>query len=92
MISQKRLVRRFSVSDKEIKDNVININGTEHKIDSMTDPQKYIIRQIRELQAQEERLAFQIDPIRVAKNAYTNALIKSLEERDEFKVKEDPTQ
>ena len=80
------------MSDKEVKDNVININGTEHKIDSMTDQQKYIIRQIRELQVQEERLAFQIDPIRVAKNAYTNALIKSLEERDEFKVKEDPTQ
>ena len=84
--------RRNNMSNKEIKDNVININGTEHKIDAMTDPQKYIIRQIRELQAQEERLAFQIDPIRVAKNAYTNALIKSLEERDEFKVKEDPTQ
>ena len=80
------------MSDKEVKDNVININGTEHKIDSITDQQKYIIRQIRELQVQEERLAFQIDPIRVAKNAYTNALIKSLEERDEFKVKEDPTQ
>ena len=76
------------MSDKEVKDNVININGTEHKIDSMTDQQKYIIRQIRELQVQEERLAFQIDPIRVAKNAYTNALMKSLEERDEFKTKE----
>ena len=74
------------MSDKEVKDNVININGTEHKIDSMTDQQKYIIRQIRELQVQEERLAFQIDPIRVAKHAYTNALIKSLEERDDFKV------
>ena len=31
------------MSNKEIKDNVININGTEHKIDAMTDPQKYII-------------------------------------------------
>ena len=42
-----------------MSDNVININGTEHKIDSMTDPQKYIIRQIRELTAQEERLALE---------------------------------
>jgi uncharacterized membrane protein len=66
-----------------MSDNVININGTEHKIDSMTDPQKYIIRQIRELTAQEERLAFQLDPIRVAKNAYTNALMQSLEEKEE---------
>ena len=92
MTFQKRLVRRLAMNDKGIKDNVININGTDHKIDAMTDPQKYIIRQIRELQAQEERLAFQIDPIRVAKNAYTNALMKSLEEKDEFKVKEEATQ
>ena len=75
-----------------MNDNVININGTDHKIDSMTDPQKYIIRQIRELTAQEERLAFQLDPIRVAKNAYTNALMKSLEEKDEFKTKDKATQ
>ena len=75
-----------------MNDNVININGTEHKIDSMTDPQKYIIRQIRELTAQEERLAFQLDPIRVAKNAYTNALMQSLEEKDEFKTKDKATQ
>ena len=56
-----------------MNDNVININGTDHKIDSMTDPQKYIIRQIRELTAQEDKLNFQLDPIRVAKNAYTSA-------------------
>ena len=74
-----------------MSDNVININGTDHKIDSMTDSQKYIIRQIRELTAQEEKLSFQIDPIRVAKNAYTNALMKSLEEKDEFKTKEEAT-
>ena len=75
-----------------MNDNVININGTDHKIDSMTDPQKYIIRQIRELTAQEDKLSFQLDPIRVDKHPYTSDLIKSLEEKDEFKTKEEATQ
>ena len=70
-----------------MNDNVININGTDHKIDSMTDPQKYIIRQIRELTAQEDKLSFQLDPIRVAKNAYTSALIKSWKKKTNLKQK-----
>jgi len=65
-----------------MSDNVININGKDHNIDSMSDQQKYIIKQIRALTAEEEKLAFQLDPIRVAKNSYTSALIKSLEEKE----------
>ena len=65
-----------------MNDNVININGKDHNIDSMTDQQKYIIKQIKALTTEEEKLAFQLDPIRVAKNSYTSALIKSLEEKE----------
>ena len=75
-----------------MSDNVININGKDHNIDSMSDQQKYIIKQIRALTAEEEKLSFQLDPIRVAKNSYTTALIQSLEEKDEFKTKESVNQ
>ena len=64
-----------------MSDNVININGKDHNIDAMSDQQKYLIKQIRALTAEEERLSFQLDPIRVAKNSYTSALMKSLEEK-----------
>ena len=64
-----------------MSDTVININGKDHNIDTMSDQQKYIIKQIRALTAEEAKLAFQLDPIRVAKNSYTSALIKSLEEK-----------
>ena len=73
-------------------DNIIHINGKDHNIDTMSDQQKYLIKQIRALTAEEEKLAFQLDPIRVAKNSYTSALIKSLEDKDEFKTKESVTQ
>jgi len=62
-------------------ENIIHINGKDHNIDTMSYQQKYIIKQIRALTAEEERLAFQLDPIRVAKNSYTTALIQSLEEK-----------
>jgi hypothetical protein len=74
------------------KTNVININGNEYDPDKMSDEQKYIVRQIRDLSSQEERLNFQLDPVRVAKNAFINALIKSVEEKDEFKTKKEATQ
>ena len=62
-------------------ENIIHIYGKDHNIDTMSDQQKYIIKQIRALTAEEEKLAFQLDPIRVAKNSYTTALIQSLEEK-----------
>ena len=62
-------------------ENIIHINGKDHNIDTMSDSQKYIIKQIRALTAEEEKLVFQLDPIRVAKNSYISALIQSLEEK-----------
>ena len=75
-----------------MSENIIHINGKDHNIDTMSDQQKYLIKQIRALQTEEERLTFQLDPIRVAKNSYTSALIKSFEEKDDFKTKESVTQ
>ena len=71
-----------------MSDNVININGKDHEIDTMSDQQKYMIKQIKNLTSQEEELLFRLDPVRIAKNAYTNSLIQSLEVKDEFKTKE----
>ena len=74
------------------KTNVININGNEYNQDEMTANQRYIIRQIKDLQTQEDELAFQLDQKKIAKNAFTRALINSVEEKDEFKTKEEVTQ
>ena len=83
----KTAYKTFRRKSEYMSDNVININGKDHNIDTMSDQQKYLIKQIRSLTAEEERLSFQLDPIRVAKNAFTNSLIQSLEEKDEFKTR-----
>ena len=71
------------MNDKTIKDNVININGKEYNPDTMSDKEKYQIAQIRDLQTQESKLMFQLDVVRVAKNAFTNSLIQSVEQAKE---------
>ena len=67
------------------KENVIKIDGKDHDLNKMSEDQKYWITQIRSLTSQENEMNFKLDPIRIAKNAFTNSLIKSLEEKEDKK-------
>lgn len=64
-------------------DNVISINSVEHDIESMTDQQKYLVNQIRDLQTRAGTLRFQLDQVQAAQDAFTKALIESVEAVDE---------
>ncbi len=66
-----------------MNDNVISINGIKHDTESMTDQQKYLVSQIRDLQTRAGTLRFQLDQVQVAQDAFTKALIESVEAVDE---------
>ena len=68
------------------KDNIININGTEYDTDSFNNEQKYVISQIRDLQARFEVEKFKLDQTQVALQSFTSALLKSLEENNEEEI------
>ena len=68
---------------EENKSNVININGTDFTDEQLDDKQKYLIAQIQDLQAKAQNFQFQLDQVSVAKDQFTNALIASLEEKEE---------
>jgi hypothetical protein len=68
------------------KDNIININGTEYDTDSFNNEQKYVIAQIKDLQARFEVEKFKLDQTQVALQSFTSALLKSLEENDEEEI------
>ena len=70
----------------DTKDNIININGTEYDTDSFNNEQKYVIAQIRDLQARFEVEKFKLDQTQVALQSFTSALIKSLEKSEEEEV------
>ncbi len=65
------------------KTNVISINGTNYDTDSFNNEQKYVIAQIRDLQARFEVEKFKLDQTQVALQSFTSALLKSLEENDD---------
>ena len=76
----------------DTKDNIININGTEYDTDSFNNEQKYVIAQIRDLQARFEVEKFKLDQTQVALQPFTSALLKSLEESQEEEVVPEITQ
>jgi hypothetical protein len=66
------------------KTNVISINGKEYEESTMDAQQMYLINQIRDLQARAGSLRFQLDQVQVAQDAFTTALIQSVEGEEEL--------
>jgi hypothetical protein len=60
--------------------NVVSINGTEHDLNSFSDEQKSVINQIRLCQSKVAQIKSELNIVQVSMEAYTNALIKSVEE------------
>jgi hypothetical protein len=58
--------------------NVININGKEYDQETFDDTQKYIVTQIRNLQAKQLQAKMELDQVQIALQVYTNELIGSL--------------
>jgi hypothetical protein len=66
------------------KTNVISINGKEYEESTMDGQQLYLINQIRDLQTKAASLRFQLDQVQVAQDAFTTALIQSVEGEEEL--------
>ena len=64
------------------KEQVINIDGKDYTEDQLTDNQKYFINQINDLQVKTNQAKFQLDQLSAAKDAFTQQLIKSLEDKE----------
>ena len=59
--------------------NVVSSNGTDYNRDDLSDAQKYIILQVKDLQKQANNLKFQLDQVNASLNSFTNSLISELE-------------
>jgi len=64
----------------EEQNNIINIDGKEYQQEDLDTTQKYLINQIKDLQAKSASLRFQLDQVSVAQSSFTNSLIASLKE------------
>jgi hypothetical protein len=62
--------------------NVINIDGKEYDQETFDDTQKYVVTQIRNLQAKQLQAKMELDQVQVALQVYTNQLIASVKKEE----------
>ncbi len=62
--------------------NVINIDGKEYPTETFDDTQKYVVTQIRNLQAKQLQAKMELDQVQIALQVYTNQLIASVKQEE----------
>mgnify|MGYP005721009665 FL=1 len=62
--------------------NVINIDGKEYDQETFDDTQKYVVTQIRNLQAKQLQAKMELDQVQIALQVYTNQLIASVKKEE----------
>jgi hypothetical protein len=62
---------------------VININGTKYTEEDFNDEQRYLLRQIRSRKAKAAQLAFDLDQVKVAEQAFSQGFLVSVEAEKE---------
>lgn len=62
------------------EENKITINDKEYNVAELDQNQQYFIAQIKDLDIKVGNLKFQLDQVSVAKDSFSQALIKSVEE------------
>ena len=62
--------------------SVINIDGKEYPTETFDDTQKYVVTQIRNLQAKQLQAKMELDQVQVALQVYTNQLIASVKKEE----------
>ena len=71
---------------EEVKENVINIDGQEFTEKSLSNSSKYFIAQVKDLEAQQNNLQFQMDQKLAALSVMRSNLAESLKPEE---MKED---
>lgn len=67
----------------EKKPNLISIDGVEHDLDAMSEQQKLLVNHCVDLDRKISNTAFQLDQLKVGKEAFLNMLKESLEKKEE---------
>lgn len=69
-------------------DDVITIDGVEYKVEDLTDEQKYLLNQIRNLDTKIQNQRFEIDQLNAARVRFTEIITQSFETKEEAPAEE----
>ena len=70
-------------------EEVVNINGTKYTEEDFNNEQSYLIKQIRSCKAKAANLTFELDQVRAAEQALTNAFMVSMKTAEDAESSED---
>ena len=59
---------------------MVTIDGIEYEADDLTDEVKYMIAQVKDIDDKLASLRFQMDQLTVAKNAFSDAVVKAVKD------------
>ena len=62
---------------------MITIDGVEYNPEDLSDEIKYLVAQVKDIDEKLLHLKFQIDQLTVAKNAFSDAIVKMIKEGEE---------
>lgn len=57
---------------------MITIDGVEYNPEDLTDEVKYMVAQVKDIDEQIGHLRFKLDQLTVAKNAFSDAIVKGV--------------
>ena len=69
-------------------EEVVNLNGTEYTEEDFNEEQSYIIKQIRSCKAKAANLMFELDQVKAAEQAFTNAFMISMKTSEDAESSE----
>ena len=70
-------------------EEVVNINGTKYTEEDFNEEQSYLVKQLRSCKAKAANLMFELDQVRAAEQALTNAFMVSMKTAEDAESSED---
>ena len=70
-------------------EEVVNLNGTEYTEEDFNEEQSYLVKQLRSCKVKNANLVFELDQVKAAEQAFTNAFLVSMKTSEEDESSED---
>tara|TARA_R110000824_G_scaffold368510_1_gene557841 strand:- start:412 stop:645 length:234 start_codon:yes stop_codon:yes gene_type:complete len=70
-------------------EEVVNLNGTEYTEEDFNEEQSYLVKQLRSCKVKNANLMFELDQIKAAEQAFTNAFLISMKTAEDAESSED---
>ena len=69
-------------------EEVVNLNGTKYTEEDFNEEQSYLVKQLRSCKVKNANLMFELDQVKAAEQAFTNAFLISMKTAEDAESSE----